>query len=106
MCPAGGCTTDMCCDKPVVSTTGGPCAPTVPQLYSDKTEVAAQGKEKEVGQALAAMPVLGMFAMCALVVGVGASLYKRRLRATREVTLLPQCDTLEDAVLSDSLEIE
>jgi len=107
MCPTGGCTKDTCCDKPVTTTgSADPCAPTAPRLFSDKAEVAVQTKEKEVGQALGVMPVLGMFAMCALVAGVGASLYKRRVRGTRELTLLSQGDDLEDSDLSDSLAIE
>jgi len=108
MCPAKGCTKDTCCDKPAVTTTGNPdpCAPTAARLFSDKAEVAAQTKEKEVGQALGMMPVLGMFAMCALVAGVGASLYKRRVRGTRQLTLLSQGDDLEDSDLSDSLALE
>lgn len=117
MCPTGGCTKDTCCDKPpTVTTTDGPanpCAPQVPRLYSDKAEVAvetkaqeAETKEKEVGQALGVMPALGMFAMFVMAVGVGASLYKRRVRSTRNVTLLGQIDNLEDqdSDLTDSIE--
>lgn len=106
MCPPGGCTSDTCCDKPVASTTDNPCAPTVQRLYSDKQEVAAQTKRKEVGQALGVMPALGMFAMCALVSGVGAFIYKRRVRSTRQLTLLSQDDSLEGGDFSDSLAIE
>jgi len=105
-CPTGGCTQDTCCEKPkapkVTPPSGDPCAPQV-RLYSDKAEATAQTKqenvemkEKETGQAVGVMPALGMFAMCVMAVGVGASLYKRRVRSTRQVTLLAQHDSLED----------
>merc|ERR1712039_485414 len=116
VCAAAGCSAKHCCLMPTttpcpttVQPTPAPCSTKMQRLCSAQQDAVVQQAvigaqtDSNASQTLV-LPVLGMFAMLAMVVGGAASAYKLRSRRTRAMrTIEPR---VEDEPLMEESVIE
>merc|ERR1711879_508678 len=112
---ANGCSIKFCClmvtTTPVPTTTpaptttpcpttppttvGAPCSTAAYRLYSSQQGVALNADENSKSWAMPSMGMFALFAVGGLAAGVGASVFKRGRRNTRQPSVYT---TLEDGV--------